>query len=352
MKISFKTEKQKNPLVNDGFSVRYGPAKRFAFKGRWYFLLVLILSPLIIFAVHILNEQVLVNADGILTTNPIILNAPQTAYIEKINVRPGDEIVDQQVLVKMNSPLVEAELGVLSNNYQRIKTEHEHSLKELENLHIKNVKLFEENMASQKALSAEYSAYKKQGILPLQDKYLIAENNLLSLSRYNDAQIRYEQILIEHKSGGVAQTLFELEVALSKAKIKDEMLKIKAPKNAKVVEVLVEEGGFAQKGEPLISVSNLKKPLIHVYLDPKYMNYAQIGQTAKVTFPNGDQYIGIIRQPTQITKTLPSQLSGPFENNKPTIKVILDISPTPPVILEGMPVKVRFHYVKRKVEEE
>ena len=145
---------------------------------------------------YIFNEEVLVTADGILTTNPIILNASQTAYIEAVNVKPGDKVTDQQVLLQMNSPLLKAELNVLSNNYERIEKQHARSLKDLENLHLKKVKLFKQNMSSQRSLSIEYGAYSEKGVLPLQDKYLIAENNLLAMSRYNDSLISYERIII------------------------------------------------------------------------------------------------------------------------------------------------------------
>jgi multidrug efflux pump subunit AcrA (membrane-fusion protein) len=351
MKVTFKTEKQKDPTVNDGFSVRYGPAKRFAFKTRWYFLLALVLSPLLIFAVHIFNNKVLITADGILTTNPIVLNAPQTAYIDSIKVKPGSKVDEKQTLMKMSSPLLETELSVLTDNFKRIKEEHLLSLNDLKSLHLKKINLFKENMESQQSLSEEYSAYNKQGVLPLNEKYLIAENTLTARSRYEDALADYESIIIEHNNGSVAKTILELELAVSKARIKDEMLKIKAPKNAKAVEVLVEEGAFVLEGEPLISISNLGTPEVHVYLSPKHMNYARMGQTAEVKMPNGDSYLGVITQPTQMAKNLPSQLSGPFENNKSVIKVTLDISPTPPVILEGMPVEVRFHYRNKKIEQ-
>lgn len=82
-----------------------------------------------------------------------------------------------------------------------------------------------------------------------------------------------------------------------------------------------------------------------MYLKPDRMDYVAIGQTASLTLPNGKIYDGIVNTPTQLSEKLPDVLSAPFRRSEAMIKVTLDISPIPDVMVEGLPVKVRFHYV-------
>lgn len=348
MKISFQTEKQKNPTKNDGFKVIYAPAKRLAFKVRWYLLLSLIMSPLMVFAWHLINQQVLITADGILTTEPIILVAAEEGFIRSINVIPGDRVQSQQNLLQMHSPILMKEQELLSRNYQQFLTHHEQGLDSIEALHKRQIATYKKAEVTQRLINEEYQKYNDRGMLPLNDRLLIEQNNIAAKGRYQQALISYETAVIEHKNGALAKTLLDIERALTQIEAKSQMLTILTPKMAVVNDIMVKEGQFVKQSEPLVAISNLAKPVVNVYLDPERMDYVVIGQTAIITLPNGKTYDGVVNTPTQLSEKLPDVLSGPFEGSKPAIKVTLDISPIPDVMLEGLPVKVRFHYAAEK----
>ena len=139
MKISFQTEKQKDPTKNDGFKVVYAPVKRFAFKIRWYLLLSLILSPLVVFSWYIIKQQILITADGILTTDPILIVSTEEGFISSINVIPGEIVQSQTKLIKMHSPLLIKEQALLKRNLKKFSIYHTKGFELIESLYQRQI---------------------------------------------------------------------------------------------------------------------------------------------------------------------------------------------------------------------
>ncbi len=351
MKINFQTEKQKNANSNDGFKVIYAPAKRLAFKMRWYLLLTLILSPLAIFSWYMIDDKLLVTADGILTTEPITLKATHDVYVKNIDVNVGDRVESNQTLVELSSPVVEKELNLLLAKHKSFKEEQEKGIINLESLHKQQIATYKSGQFKQNQMAKRYEKYSDQGVLPLHQQLMLEQNQLVAQSQYQDALIAHEAAVNNHKNGAMAKTMMDIELAISKARAIENMLTVDAPKDAVVNDILVNEGEYVSAGEPLISVSNLDQAVVNVYLSPERMDYAKLGQTATITLPNGDTHQGVINKPTQLSQKLPDILSGPFDGNKPAIKVTLDITPAPEVTLEGLPVEVRFHYNNEIIQE-
>ncbi|HCM48827.1 MAG TPA: hypothetical protein DIS98_15465 [Colwellia sp.] len=348
MKISFKTEKQINPTKNDGFKVAYAPAKRIAFKIRWYLLLSLILSPLVIFGWYMIKQKVLITAVGILTTEPIVLVSAEEGFIRSIDVVPGERVQSKQKLLQMYSPILMKDQELLSRNYELFSTYHKQGLDSIEVLYMRQIATYKKAALSQRLISKEYQEYNERGVLPLSDKLLIQRSNVEATGRYQEVLISYETAVEEHKKGDLAKSLLHIERALIQVKVKQQMLSVFTPKAAIVNNIMVKEGQFVDKSEPLISISNLAKPVVHVYLAPERMDYVKMGQTAIITLPNGKTYDGVVNTPTQLSEQLPGVLSGPFKGSESAIKVTLDITPIPEVIIEGLPVKIRFHYTAEK----
>mgnify|MGYP005993393113 CR=1 FL=1 len=344
MKIQFQSEKQKNAALNDGFKVVYAPAKRLAFKIRRNILLAIIVSQLVLFTWHMLDDQLLVTADGIMTTEPIYLDAPQSVFVEKINVKAGDVIDEKDVLVHLNSPVINKELNLLNRKYVEFKSHYENGNKAINLLYAKKIATLKTAEKTQAKLNVKYQDYNERGVLPLSDQLLMEQSSLDAKMQHQQAVIEHQRALDEHRNGQTTTVLMDLELAIARAQAKRDMLNISSNKKAVVNEVFVKEGEFIGEDTPLLSISNLSEPVINVYLPPERMDYARIGQTATITLPNGDSYEGVVNTPTQMSQKMPDILSGPFDGNKPAIKVTLDMHPVPDVIFEGLPVEVRFHY--------
>lgn len=50
MKVKFHLEKDKQPTSDNGMKIIYGSAKRGGYRFRWYCILALVLSPILIMA--------------------------------------------------------------------------------------------------------------------------------------------------------------------------------------------------------------------------------------------------------------------------------------------------------------
>lgn len=348
MRINFKTEKQKNPTRNDGFNVIYAPAKRLAFKLRWYLLISLIISPILFFTWYMIENRVLISAEGILTSEPIQINASQSSFVLDIKVIAGEKVNDKQIIIQLTSPKIEQQYNFLSAQYKTFKAHHNNGLKSLEALYLRKISTYKAAKYAQQKINKEFKVYGEQGILPLTDRLLIEQNSVAIEGLYQQALIDYESAVNEHLNGQLANTLLNIELALSDLETKKKLLTILSPKNGTINQVFVKQGEFISEGNPLFSISNLTQSVIHVYLSPERMNFAEIGQTANITLPNGDEFVGTINRPTQMSEKLPSILSGPFDGHKPAIKVYLSLDKQPDVVIEGLPVGVRFHYFSNK----
>ena len=344
MKIQFKTEKQIDPTKNDGFEVNYAPAKRLAFKIRWFMLVMLIVSPLLFFGWHILSKEVLITAGGILTTEPIVLHTSQSVFIKSIDVKEGDTVEEQQVLIQLSSPEIENELSLLEKNHRRVKQRYQDGFVNLRALYDKEIETLQENIEAQESITDRFKSYGDRGMLGIDEQLMLEESIASSESDYQKALIGLEEATLNHKVM-LRATLIDIELALSSARAKYSQLTIKAPKGAEINNIFVKQGEFLSEGDPLISLSNLPESIVNVYLSPEQMDYTGIGQTATITLPNGDTYQGIIEKPTQMTGRLPALFSGPFGGAKAAIKVTLTIKPKLELQLEGLPVEVRFHYM-------
>ena len=76
---------------------------------------------------------------------------------------------------------------------------------------------------------------------------------------------------------------------------------------------------------PLMWLSGRDNPVVIAYLEPKHLEFVAIGQNASVKLPTGDTFRAQINEPTELVGKLPKYLSGPFDGEKPVLKVTLTI---------------------------
>lgn len=116
MKIKFHLDKQKNPAQHGGVKINYGAGKRIAFRLRWYLILFLIISPVLIFVWYITKDKVIVESPGLLTTEPLKIQASQDAVISAVNIKQGQPAKQGNILIALDKPVLQAEIKQLENN--------------------------------------------------------------------------------------------------------------------------------------------------------------------------------------------------------------------------------------------
>jgi multidrug resistance efflux pump len=344
MKVEFKGKKQSEPTRHGDFGVRYAPAKRAAFKWRWYFLLLLVISPILYFLWQVVDEQVLVQAEGILTTEPVVLTASQDAFIETVLTDPGDPVKSGQILIDLKSPEIEREVELLGEKLAGLKDGAAQAMERVKSLRSKQVDMLEAALETHTKLTKDYEGVKYEGLVALGDKVTLEEAYREVKSELTEAKVKYEIESNYEKRAAWVEAFSELERKQAIAQVKQELLNVRSPKDGIVNEIYVSVGEYVSEGNLLAEISNYPEPVVDVYLHPKRMEYTRVGQMTTVTLPNGQKHRAQIKEPVQIVEKLPGALAGPFEESKTAIKAILHFENPPERWIEGLPVKVLFDY--------
>lgn len=88
MKIRFTSEKERHPETDQGLKVIYAPARRTAYRLRWYLILLLVASPALWLGSSLLRNQLLIEAPAY-TRQPLTeIRALESGLVSQIHVRP------------------------------------------------------------------------------------------------------------------------------------------------------------------------------------------------------------------------------------------------------------------------
>ena len=180
--------------------------------------------------------------------------------------------------------------------------------------------------------------------MPLSDRIALQMSQL----EFEDGRINNDvervKTISSIQGGVIAQFKLGVEQQLVLAEAKQAFMDVKATAPATVNEIYITKGSFVTKGDRLLSLSNRPEPVVHVYLRPSRLDYAHVGSRATVTMPNGKKYRGEVKVPVQMADKISQILSGPFSTDNAAIKVQIDFDEAVEEFIEGLPVKVRFHY--------
>ncbi|KZY72612.1 hypothetical protein A3742_07955 [Oleiphilus sp. HI0071] len=344
MKVEFKHEKQHDPTRQTGFKVSYAPAKRATFKMRWYLLVLLVVSPVVYVFWHFFNADILVKADGILTSEPVTIFARDEGVVVDIGYQQGDRITRGAPLIEMRSSVFAAEIALLENRLAEYEESVYRTSLKIEDVSDRKVALYDNAKKTSLGFKKEISDKKYAQHMPLSDRVAL---ELAKLEIEDKAVEAERESILSHAretSSFTASVLLDLEKELSRAKAKQSQLNIYAHAESIINEVFVSEGEFVVKASPLMSLRNREQPVVNVYLQPNRLEYAKQGSKATIRFPDGKKYIGEVKVPVKVVDKIPAMLSGPFETSKAAIKVQIDIDEPIDEFVEGLPVEVRFHY--------
>lgn len=103
MNISFQSPPGGDPTISNGLKVSYPPAKRIFPRWRWGAILLLALSPMLLFAGHALWSALRIEGQGFLTSATREVCAPQDIRLDSVWVRPGQRVDSGQRLALWSS---------------------------------------------------------------------------------------------------------------------------------------------------------------------------------------------------------------------------------------------------------
>lgn len=344
MKVSFRTRKSSKPTEDQGFRVGYGAVKRTGYVIRWYFIVFVIISPILGFAWYGASKTLLITAKGILTTEPLNLKAIESGTIMSVSVKPGQHVQAHEHILTIDSPVLTDEAKLLKKSITFLNQDNHTAQKKYLKLGQEKVNTARANLAVQSDFDLQYKAYKEKGIIPLSEQVQLQQAKTDAKLKLLNAQQEYHTGKGNFLSGPSTQGILSLSQELSKIESRIQQLKIHAPHAAMINDLFIQNGEYVTVGEELASISSRQEPVVIAYIDPADMNYSAIGQTATITFPNNDTYEAVINEPTQLANKIPAVLASPFDGSKPALKVTLTLQRPVDKMIEGLPVHIRFHY--------
>ncbi|CAH0532828.1 hypothetical protein VST7929_00675 [Vibrio stylophorae] len=348
MKVEFHLDKQNDPTRDQGTKVAYGQAKRGGYRLRWYLLLGLILSPILVLLYFFYRNFVLVIAPGIVSSEPLVLRATHDAVVVSMLDKSITQVKPQELLLNLKNEVLTAEVGYLQRELDGLKGDKEHSTAVDLQLFKQAIYEARANLRSVEKLKKQYDSYKKQGSVSSLDYSAMLNMYASAKQGLKQAQIDYDRAVSENTrvkvAGPIIQERRQLRQQLVRKQAEMASLQVYSPVAGFVVERLVVKGQRVRTGDPLIAITTLEQPKVIAYLDAKYLKDAVVGNQVTVIFPDGERFAAYVSEPTEVASKLPSQLAKPFEGSPALLRVTLTLEK--PLTwgrwVEGMPVEVQF----------
>lgn len=348
MKVTFNTPKKQDATSEQGIRVLYAPARRMAFRARWYLILLLAFSPVIILLWYLGQEWWLTQAPAIITTEPQLVVANGDGFIRNIYTAPGQSVSQGDVLMRFESPTLNANIEARKARLKAIELNKQLAEQEIVRILDGQISIAERGSREQEGIYKEYANYRQQKLVSSAE-YASA---LLSWTQSRIAlqQARVEkaqqglQVREDHLTGPLASARHSLEQELTEMEAMSRQQQPLAPARGKVSDVLVQAGDWVFSGAPLALIAKREDPLVIAYVQPRYLSSMETGHRAIVQLPSGERLAARVARPVELAGKLPAQLAAPFEGEKATLKVALSLDDKlpPNLQVEGLPVTVLF----------
>lgn len=346
MKVSYRpSDKAAAPTQESGVQVNYDKPKRGGYRGRWYLLLALVIAPVLLVLWFLLKPWLFVLAPGIITSEPLEMRSPASGMVSAVYQKRGDEVAAGQPLLVLRDTALDAQVHGLERQLAQMQQFRDLGA-EISSQLSEKIRVADEGVKRQDELLSQFEKFRAKGVVPTADMAAVMQAH--TAAKMALEQARAELIMEQQRqqearqAGVVTQSRQRMELELSRLKALQEQLTIRAPYEARVADIQVQVGEQLVQERPLLWLSGRASPVVVAYLEPKYLDYVGIGQEASVRLPNGDSLRGRIEEPTELVSKLPKQLSGPFDGEKPVLKVTLTLIDALPLSVEGVPVEVSF----------
>lgn len=342
MEVRFEGVKKTDPTRHDGFKVEYAGAKRTGFRWRWRFMLLLVVSPILIWGWLVLQEQVLTRAEGILTTEPIQMRASKSGFVTNVAVMPSDKVTAGQQVFDLTSPEIDRKIKHWQESLDELLAYRERMITELQTVLEDYGRKLEASRAKQDAFADRYRQLAEKGLFKLADQMQLNEMRRELSEDERQQLVDLERLESLRFTNDLADEIRDLKLQIAVAEVQQAQLDIRVNQDGVVNRLYVKQGEYVSEGDPLIELSNYDQPVINVFLKPERMEYAQIGREVVIILPDRSRYDGVVHEPPQIAETIPASLAGPFEGSRRAIKIVVAFRELPEAWVEGLPVKVRF----------
>lgn len=348
MKIRFNQPENKNPHDDRGLRIRYSDAKRPGRPWRWYLILAISGLPLIYLVGLVVWEQVTVEASGRIRVPNFTVRSAVDGYVEQIFVKPLQTVSTGTQLAQLvndslqnNHDRMQIELQLLENEKQKLLLHNDHSksstaqllkfAQEQRDFSYKRLRQYESLFAQGAATQAEIAAARSQ--------FNAALENLAAQEKAHNQ----EQSLAPEMRR-ITQQMSQIALEFEKTQDQIQQLNLVAPATGLVTELFMQPGEYLGRGQALLEIIFPEKVYIDAFIPPKYQDYAVVGQTVMVKFPNGETAKAKIISVPGVMQKLSSVESNPLEPVRSAILAQMEFVETVTSrLMNGMPVDIYFY---------
>lgn len=334
MKIRFDTRSQSDPTRVGGMTVPYAPAKRTFARWRWYLVLTLAASPLLLFLAKSLFDAAVVEAPAVVSLSQVAVNAPVPGIVSRLSLHPGDKVKAGDPVATLTDPRHEERKSVAENELGSIRK----AAAPQDDSAVRLAQRVERRLAAQVATLRRLMA---QGAA--------------TRAEVDDAEARHDAALrdldMARKAVAPAELTPEararvtfLESELQNIRIAEQRLAVTAPVSGTVLEVLAAQGESMAQGAPLVVIAAEGPAHVTAYLSPADIRRVNIGAKTRGRFADGTTVPLTVVSTAGMTQRMPGPLSSSFSSAAQVVPVMLmPESPLPPSVLrQGMPCTVYF----------
>lgn len=352
MKISFRSPKSVTPDRERGIRLPYAPAKRAVARWRWYLVVALVTTPLLLLFARIFYSIFIVTASGLITLEKVPINAQIAGWVKGIVTRPGEQVTPGQLLAVMASSELEQREELLQAEQQArqsasVGPSYGSVLRELEY----SVKLAQQ-------VADYYAGYVKDLRFLFNKGAATVADLKLAESQKHQAELSLQQMRIslasrqlEEQRNRLPTQEYETRMELIRAELEalagqKSRLVYTSPVRGRVLELHAEMGQSISQGQPLLTLGNLDAISVTVYLDPRHIRYARPGQRATVKLGDGRQFAAVVRKAPEMTVRIPAPVTPALGEREFMLLVLLDpLDPLlPSDLVDNLPVTVRFPF--------
>lgn len=335
MQVQFRSAKERAPQQDSEMDVLYGPGKRVAFRMRWYLIVFLVTLPLMLIVYNIGKSLFLMESGGKLVIPTYEVFAQTAGRVERIEVRPGDEVTPSTPLLFLSNLTLTTRLAELNRQKDMGGSA----------LAMDTFPKLERLLQQQASEAASWERKVKQlagsGVVT-QLELKQASDQLLNANRaLLETRLRKQQ-WEEDRRQREREEVSQEEIILAEDQVKALTATTREP--AKVVDVYVRPDQWVDQGEPLLRVSNTESVQIWLYVDLRLAEHARTGEQFTVILPNGDDYPAQIIKGAERALKVPNELREAFSGNKPGLLALAEFK-TPLASawqIEQLPIRARF----------
>ena len=277
MKIKFSDSSLETPGNYQGQKLNYSPAKRTFPKFKWFMILVVVLSPIVLLLGSMFWSTIQVAGEGYLESEVSTYTATADGRIEYL-APMNDSIFDSGTTV------------IILNKHSAAATSTATSQKELASM--KNTIDIAQSLTEvrRKEYNNTKQLYKK-GVISLPDL-------LKSQGDYISAQLQSSESEVRYYG-------FQRSEGARKQDVNNDMYhKYELGARGKIIARYVKNAEFVQSHKTLMVVQNYPAKYYYlVYLKPKFQKYVYVGMTLRVKHASGAVYHAKITHIDKIIQT-------------------------------------------------